>query len=71
MLELNSAKESLAKINERYDKSKQNAAEKEREIKALKKRITELEKELTLEKVTAELKAVLWGNIGRSITNQW
>jgi len=46
-------------------------AEKEREIKALKKRITELEKELTLDKVTAELKTVLWANIGQSITDQW
>ena len=43
----------------------------EREIKALRKRITELEKELTLDKVTAELKTVLWANIGQSITDQW
>lgn len=71
MLELNQAKDSLAKVNERYDKSKKNVAEKERDIKALKKRITELEKELTLDKVTAELKTVLWANIGQSITDQW
>jgi len=71
MTELNQAKETLAKLNERYDKSKQNVAEKEREIKALKRRINELEKELTLDKVTAELKTVLWANIGQSITDQW
>ena len=71
MAELNEARESLAKLNERYDKSKQTVAEKEREIKALKKRINELEKELTLDKVTAKLKAVLWENIGQSITDQW
>ena len=71
MKELDEVKKSLAKVNEKFDKSKQNEAAKEREVKALKKRIAELEKELALEKVTAELKAVLWGNIGRSITNQW
>ena len=71
MKELDEVKKTLAKVNEKFDKSKQNEAAKEREIKALKKRISELEKELALEKVTAELKAVLWGNIGRSITNQW
>ena len=71
MSELNQAKDSLAKINEKYDKSKQNVAEREREVKALKKRITELEKELTLDKVTSELKRVVWGNIGQSITDQW
>ena len=71
MTELNETREKLAKINERYDKSKKNVAEKEREIKALKKRITELEKELTLDKVTAELRTVLWANIGQSITDQW
>lgn len=62
--ELNQAKETLAKINENYNKSKQNVAEREREAKALKKRINELEKELTLDKVTAELKRILWANIG-------
>lgn len=46
-------------------------AEREREVKALKKRITELEKELTLDKVTSELKRILWANIGQSITDQW
>ena len=46
-------------------------AEREREVKALKKRINELEKELTLDKVTAELKKILWANIGQSITDQW
>ena len=44
MTELNQAKDSLAKINEKYDKSKQNVAEREREVKALKKKIAELEK---------------------------
>jgi len=68
--ELNEAKENLAKINETYDKSKQNVAEKGREIKALKEKIKELEKELTLDKVVAEVKTVLWTHIGQSITDQ-
>ena len=71
MTQLNQAKENLAKLNERYDKSKQSVAEKGREIKALKEKIKELEKELTLDKVVAELKTVLWANIGQSITDQW
>jgi len=61
----------LATVNERYDKSKQSVAEKGREIKALKERIKELENELTLDKVTAELKRVIWLNIGQSIIDQW
>ena len=71
MAELNQTKEKLATVNERYDKSKQSVAEKGREIKALKERIKELETELTLDKVTAELKRVIWLNIGQSITDQW
>ena len=64
MTELNEAMEKLSKFNERYDKSKQTVAEKGREIKALKDRIKELEKELQLDKVVAEIKIVLWANIG-------
>jgi len=71
MTELNKAKESLAKIEEKYDKSKQNVAEREREVKALRKTIAELEKQLNFEKVTAEIKQVIWTAIGQSITNQW
>ena len=71
MAELKEARENLVKLNERYDKSKQTVAEKGREIKALKDKIKELEKELTLDKVIAELKTVLWANIGQSITDQW
>jgi len=41
MAELKEAREKLAKINEKYDKSKQSVAEKGREIKALKERIKE------------------------------
>ena len=51
--ELNEARESLANLNEKYDKSKQSIAEKGREIKALKEKIKELEKGLTLDKVVA------------------
>ena len=46
-------------------------AEKGREIKALKERIRELEKELTLDKVTAKLRKVIWLSIGKSITDEW
>ncbi len=71
MTELNKAKESLAKLEEKYDKSKQNVAEREREVKALKKTIAELEKQLSFDKVTAEIKQVIWTAIGQAISNQW
>lgn len=71
MAELNQTKEKLATVNERYDKSKQSVVEKGREVKALKEKIKELEKEISLDKVVDELKAILWANIGQSITDQW
>ena len=71
MAELNETRDKLAKVNDRYDKSKQAVAEKGREVKALKDRIKELENELKLDKVIAGLKAMLWANIGQSITDQW
>ena len=71
MTELKEAREKLAKINEKYDKSKQSVAEKGREIKALKEKIKELEKELTLDKVIAKLKIVLWANINQAVIDQW
>lgn len=71
MAELKEAKEKLAKIEERYDKSKMDVVKKTREVKALEKRIKEMEKELTLDKNLAEVKKVLWAKIGQSITDQW
>ena len=71
MAELTQTKEKLATINEKYDKSKQSVAEKGREVKALKERIKEVEKELSLDKVVTEIKKVLWAHIGQSITDQW
>jgi len=71
MAELNETKEKLAAIEEKYDKSKQSIAERTREVRALEKRIKELEKELTLDKVIIEVKKILWANIGQSITDQW
>jgi len=71
MVELKEAKEKLANIEEKYDKSKQDVAEKAREVKALEKRIRELEKELTVDKTLAEVKRILWAKIGQSITDQW
>ena len=69
--ELKEAKEKLSKIEVNYDKSKMVVAEKTREVMALEKRIKELEKELTLDKTLAEVKKILWANIGQSITDQW
>ena len=73
MQALNEAKEKLVAVNEKYDKSKQSVAEKTREVRALEKKIKELEreKELSLDKGVAKIKKVLWANIGQSITDQW
>lgn len=71
MAELKEAKEKLAKIEVSYDKSKITVAEKTKEVKALEKRIKELEKDLTLHKPLAEIKTILWTKIGQSITDQW
>jgi len=71
MAELKEAKEKLANIEEKYDKSKQDVAKKAREVKALEKRIRELEKELTVDKTLAEVKRILWAKIAQSITDQW
>ena len=71
MAELKETKETLAKLEDKYDKSKQNVAERTREIRALEKRIKELEKELTLDNIISEVKKILWAKIGQSITDQW
>jgi len=71
MTELNETKKKLATMNERYDKSKQAVAKKGREVKALKEKIKDLEKELSLDKVISKIKRILWTHIGQSITDQW
>lgn len=71
MVELKDAKEKLAHLEEKYDKSKQQVAERTREARALEKRIKELEKELTMRKVIADVKKILSAKIGQSITDQW
>ena len=67
MTELRQTKEKLATIETKYDKSKQEVAEKTREVKALEKRIKELEKELTFDRTLADIKKILWAKIGQSI----
>jgi len=71
MVELKDAKNKLAQLEEKYDKSKQHLAERTREVRALEKRIKDLEKELTMSKVITEVKRILWAKIGQSITDQW
>ena len=71
MTELNDTRQKLAQLTERHDKSKREVGEKGREIKALKDKIKALENELKLDKIVAEIRAMLWSNIGQTITNQW
>ena len=67
--EIKEAKEKLAKLEEKYDKSKMTVAEQIREIKALKDKVKTLEKELSLDKTLADIKKILWAKIGQSITS--
>jgi len=69
--EIKKAKEKLAELDSKYDKSKVTVAEQGREIKALKDKIKALEKELNLETALAEIKRILWAKIGQSINQQW
>jgi DNA-binding ferritin-like protein (Dps family) len=69
--EIKKAKEKLAELESKYDKSKMTVAEQGREIKTLRDRIKALEKELNLETALAEIKRILWAKISKSITQQW
>lgn len=69
--EIKEAREKLANLEGKYDKSKMAVAEKTREIKALNDKIKALEKELALDKTLAEIKKILWGKINQSIIGQW
>ena len=68
--EIKNAKEKLAELDAKYDKSKVTVAEQGREIKALKDKIKALEKELNLETAMADIKRILWAKIGHSINQQ-
>ena len=69
--EIKKAKEKLAELESKYDKSKMTGAEQGREIKTLRDRIKALERELNLETALAEIKRILWAKISKSITQQW
>jgi len=49
----------LAKVEQSYDKSKINVAEKTREVKALQNKVRTLEKDLTMDKPLAKIKGIL------------
>ena len=53
VIEINEAKDRLAKLETNYDKSKMTVAEKQREIKALEAKVKNLESELLLGKTLA------------------
>lgn len=69
--EINETKEKLAKLEEKYDKSKMTVAEQSREIKALKDRVKTLEKGLSLDRTLAEIKRLMWAKVNQSISGQW
>ena len=58
-------------MEQKYDLSKINVAEKTREINRLEKLVKALEKDLTLEKPLNEIKEILWDNIIQSIYDVW
>ena len=69
--ELKDAKEKLAKMEISYDKSKMTVAEKTMEVKTLENKVKALEKDLFLDKPLAEIRSILWTNIGQSINDMW
>lgn len=68
---LNKLKEKYAKMEQGYDLSKINVAEKTREIKMLENKLKSLEKDLTFDKPLTEIKRILWANITQSINDVW
>ncbi len=71
VLELNEAKEMLAKLQISYDKSKMTVVEKTTGVKALENKVKALENDLSLDKPLEEIKGILWANINQSICNVW
>ena len=61
----------MAKVEQSYDKSKMNVAEKTREVKALENKVRALEKDLSLDKTLAEIREILWSNITQSLSDVW
>lgn len=70
-IEIKEAKEKLANLEEKYDKSKMTIAEKTRETKVLNEKIKALEKELTLDNTLMEIKKIFWAKINQLISGQW
>ena len=63
VLELQKVKEQYVTLEQRYDLSKINFAEKVREIKGLEQKVKSLEKDLTFDKPLENIKNILWINI--------
>jgi len=69
--ELQKVKEQYATLEQRYDLSKINVAERKRESKGLEQRVKSLEKNLTFNKHLTEIRKILWANITQSINDVW
>jgi len=68
---LQKVKEQCATLEQSYDISKINVAERKREIKGLEQRVKSLEQDLTFEKPLIEIRKILWANITQSINDVW
>ena len=71
MTELQKKKVQLTTLEQKYDLSKMNVADKTREVNRLEKLFNKLEKDLTLEKPLKEINEILWDNIIQSIKDVW
>ena len=69
--ELQKEKEQFTTLEQKYDLSKINVAEKTGEIKRLENLVKALEKDLTFDKPLKEVKGILWANITQSINDVW
>jgi len=69
--ELQKVKEKYVTLEQNYDLSKINFAEKVSENKGLEQRLKSLEKYLTFEKSLADIKNILWTNITQVVNDVW
>jgi len=67
--ELQKVKEKYVTLEQRYNLSKINFAEKVREIKGLEQKVKSLEKDITFDKPLVDIKKILWTNITQSIND--
>jgi len=68
---LQQVREQFVTLEQKYDLSKINFAEKVRENKGLEQKVKSLEKDLTFDRPLVDIRKILWTNITQSINDVW